>query len=77
MAKKSMHREHIKQEMCDLIETIDLEDLQKRFMKSRWLDLVLWLEGRAVKSRNRHYTLRLITIIGGVIVPALVSVNSL
>ena len=76
MAKKSTHREPIKQEMCDLIETIDLEDLQKRFMKSRWLDQVLWLEGRAVKSRNRHYTLRLITIIGGVIVPALVSVNS-
>lgn len=45
-------------------------------MKSRWLDQLLWLESRAVKSRNRHYTLRLLTIIGGVIVPALVSVNS-
>lgn len=44
-------------------------------MKARWLDQLLWLEGRATKSRNRYYTLRLLTIIAGVIVPALVSVN--
>lgn len=76
MAKKMTYRDYLKQEMSDLIEQIDLQELQKRFMKSRWLDQVLWMEGRATKARNRHYTLRLITIIGGVIVPALVSVNS-
>ena len=76
MAKKATYQHYLKQEMSTLIELIDLSELQKRFMKSRWLDQVLWLEGRATKSRNRHYSLRLITIIGGVIVPALVSVNS-
>jgi hypothetical protein len=62
--------------MGDLIDKLDLSDLQKRFMKARLLDQVLWLESRSTKSRNRYYNLRLLTIIGGVIVPALVSVNS-
>lgn len=76
MAKKATYQDYLKQEMSELIDQIDLSPLQKRFMKGRWLDQVLWLEGRANKARNRHHTLRMITIIGGVIVPALVSVNS-
>lgn len=76
MAKKNTYHDYLKQEMSELIEEIELPSLQKRFMKSRWLDQVLWLEGRATKSRSRHNTLRLITIIGGVLVPAVVSANS-
>ncbi|MEQ8466528.1 MAG: DUF4231 domain-containing protein [Coleofasciculus sp. E1-EBD-02] len=45
-------------------------------MKARWLDQVLWLEGRATKERDRHHSLRLLTIIGGVIVPAMVGFKS-
>ncbi|EDX72254.1 hypothetical protein MC7420_8346 [Coleofasciculus chthonoplastes PCC 7420] len=45
-------------------------------MKARWLDQVLWLEGRATKERDRHNSLRLLTIIGGVIVPAMVGFKS-
>ena len=73
--KPQNYREQIKQEMCELIERTDLPDLQKQFMKARWLDQVLWLEGRAQQCRNQYYLLRLITIIGGVIIPALVSLN--
>lgn len=76
MPKKTSYRDYLKQEMNGLIDQVELSDLQKRFMKGRWLDQLLWLEGRATKSRNRYYMLRLLTIIGGVIVPALVSVNS-
>jgi hypothetical protein len=76
MAKKYNYQKELKQQMSELIEEVDVSPLHKRFMKSRWLDQVIWMEGRASKARNRHYTLRLITIIGGVIVPALVSVNS-
>ena len=76
MPKKNTYNDYLKKEMSELIEEIELPSLQKRFMKSRWLDQVLWLEGRATKSRSRHNTLRLITIIGGVLVPAVVSANS-
>ena len=64
-----------KQEMSELIEAIDLQPLQKQFMKSRWLDQVMWLEKRSKECRNKYYFLRMITIVGGVIVPALVSMN--
>ena len=63
------------QEMYFLIEQIELSDLQRQFMKSRWLSQMLWLENRAQQNRNRYYFLRLLTIIGGIIVPALVSIN--
>lgn len=69
------YRDRVKQEMSSLIENIELSDLQRQFMKSRWLSQLLWLESRAQQNRNRYYFLRLLTIIGGVIVPALVSLN--
>ncbi len=68
--------DQLKQELGELIEQLDLSSLQKQFMKSRWLDQLLWLESRAGKAQKRYYSLRLVTIIGGVIVPALISVNS-
>ncbi len=73
--KPKNYRDHFKEEICSLIEQIELSDLQQQFMKSRWLSQVLWLESRAQQNRNQYYLLRLITIIGGVIVPALVSLN--
>lgn len=73
--KPKNHRQQFQQEISTLIEQIELSDLQRQFMKSRWLEQLLWLEGRSQQNRNRYYLLRLITIIGGVIVPALVSLN--
>ncbi|MDJ0633634.1 MAG: DUF4231 domain-containing protein [Xenococcaceae cyanobacterium MO_188.B29] len=73
--KPKSYRDQFKEEICSLIEQIELSDLQQQFMKSRWLSQVLWLESRSQQNRNRYYCLRLITIIGGVIVPALVSLN--
>lgn len=73
--KPKSYRDQFKEEICSLIEQIGLSDLQQQFMKSRWLSQVLWLESRSQQNRNRYYLLRLVTIIGGVIVPALVSLN--
>ncbi|WP_293106339.1 DUF4231 domain-containing protein [Moorena sp. SIO3I6] len=74
--KKRSYREQFKEEIGGLIDGIDLSEMQKRFIKARWLDQVLWLDKRANQSRNHYYSLRMITIIGGVIVPALVGINS-
>ncbi|MEL7523161.1 MAG: DUF4231 domain-containing protein [Cyanobacteria bacterium J06553_1] len=75
LAEPKNYSDRFKQEMHSLIEQIELSDLQRQFMKSRWLSQMLWLESRAQQNRNRYYFLRLVTIIGGVIVPALVSLN--
>ncbi|MEQ9670900.1 DUF4231 domain-containing protein [Coleofasciculus sp. G2-EDA-02] len=76
MAKKNSYSQYLRNHLGKLIDETDLPPLKKEFMKSRWLDQVLWLEGRATKERDRHHSLRLLTIIGGVIVPAMVGFNS-
>ncbi len=75
MAKKDSYQEFLKADFQKLFEGMKLGDGQKHFLRSRWLDQVLWMEGKANSSRNRHYALRITTIIGGVILPALVSIN--
>ena len=75
MPEKLSYREWLKKDVGTLIEALDLPELQKHFLRSRWLDQVLWMEGRANSARDRYYALRLTAIIGGVIVPALVSLS--
>jgi hypothetical protein len=53
-----------------------VSDEQRRFLRSRWLENLLWMETVAQRTRQRYYTLRLVTVIGAVIVPALVSINA-
>src|SRR5882672_10901152 len=65
----------LKDELGALIDAVELPDLHKRFLRLRWLDQMLWAEKRAGQARNRYYSLRLLAIIGGVAVPALVSLN--
>ncbi|MFN6465595.1 MAG: DUF4231 domain-containing protein [Nostoc sp. DedVER02] len=72
MGKKEDYSQYLRQVFCGLIDRLDLSDLRKDFLKNRWLDQLMWLEGRATKERNAHHNLRMITIIGGVIVPALI-----
>jgi hypothetical protein len=58
-----------------LLDQLDLEPLQREFLRRRWLDQVSWLENRAAGSQRWYNRLRLITIVGGVIIPALVGLN--
>ncbi len=74
--QKFSYNDQLKQEFSKLIEMVELPPLQKEFLRSRWLEQILWMEGRAASARNWHRRLRLITIIGGVIIPAFVSLSS-
>src|SRR4030042_2403900 len=78
--EKSMAEKHscfgfLKQDLGGLIESLQLSYLQKHLLRSRWLDQVLWMEGKAASAQKRYYALRLVAIIGGVIVPALVGLK--
>ncbi|HEY9801281.1 MAG TPA: DUF4231 domain-containing protein [Leptolyngbyaceae cyanobacterium] len=75
MSNKDPYQEFLKEEFTNLIDSLTLSELQKKFLSSRWLDQMLWMEAQAGKARNKYYGLRLVTIIGGVILPALVSLN--
>jgi hypothetical protein len=65
----------LKGELEAVIDQLELSALQKRCLRARWLDAVTWLERKAKQAQRRYYTLRLLIIIGGVIIPALVSLD--
>lgn len=75
MGKKNSYRKYLQETLGGLIDKLDVSELRKEFLKNRWLDQLLWLEGRASKEQTMHYRLRLITIVGGVLVPAMVGFN--
>jgi hypothetical protein len=52
-----------------------LDGLQTAYLRDRWLDQTTWLGRSARRNQRNHYTLRLITILGGVAIPALVGLN--
>ncbi len=58
-----------------LIDALDLADHQELYLRGRWLDQVLWMESAAGKARRRYYSLRLLTVLGAVVIPALVSLD--
>jgi Protein of unknown function (DUF4231) len=74
MAKDS-YTEYLKNQLGELIDQLNISGLQKQFIKNRWLDQMMWLEKKAGESQRKHLRLRMITIIGGVIIPAMVSLN--
>ena len=72
---KTPYRERLKKDLEGIIASLDLQPAEKHFLRLRWLDQVIWMEGAANSARNRYYFLRLTTVVGGVIVPALISLD--
>lgn len=63
-------------EYSQLIDALNLEELPKKLLKSRWLDQLNWMEAASRKNQRYYYLFRLVCIVGGVIIPALVSANA-
>ncbi len=71
----SGHGDWLQADFDAMIDELSLSRLQRRYLRSRWLDQLVWTEGRASRAQRRYYTLRLVTIVGGVTVPALVTLD--
>lgn len=76
MRPQNSNRGGSKQSLEALIEALELSDLQKHFLRSRWLEQVSWMGGKARENRDYYYLSRRIAIICGIIVPILVSLNT-
>jgi Protein of unknown function (DUF4231) len=63
------------QEFGGMLDELDLDERQRRFVRSRWFDQMAWFEAKAKQTQRRYYVLRLVAIVGGLVVPALVSLN--
>lgn len=72
---KDPYTEFLKESFNNIFNQMQLKPLQRQFLKVRWLDQLLYMEKRAGHARSWYYKLRLTTIIGGVMIPALVSLN--
>jgi hypothetical protein len=73
--KSTSYIHQLEQVFGEVIQNSELSDLRKQFLRSRWLDQTLWMEARASRARNSYYILRLTAIVGGVIIPTLVSLS--
>lgn len=69
------YRDWLRQDFGELIDLLTVGELEKRYLRSRWLDQVLWTEQQAARQQRRYYVLRVIAILGGVLIPALVSLD--
>lgn len=75
MAKPPPYSNWLESEFGQLVDDLDLDPARKRFLRSRWLDQLVWTESKAARARNRYYALRLTTLIGALLVPALATLD--
>lgn len=75
MTKPPSYPDWLRGEFGQLVDDLDLEPPRKRFLRSRWLDQVVWLESKAGRARNWYYALRLTTLVGALLVPALATLD--
>ena len=54
----------------------DLDDEQKRSLENRWLHMVRYWDQRSRKSRRKYFAYRTIVLIGGVLIPTLVTLQT-
>ena len=74
-AQNETYAGQLQSQFLQIIDGLALADLQKRFLRDRWLDQLLWFEGKSAYNQRRYYAVRLMLIVGGVTVPALVSLD--
>ena len=66
----------LRQDLESVIDALStLSEQQKHFLRSRWMDQVIWMEAKASRARRWHYLLRLVAVVGGVVTPALVGLQ--
>jgi hypothetical protein len=68
-------RSVVESEFAGAIAAVSLPPAQRTFLESRWLGQVVWMESAAARSRVPHYALRLTTVVGAVVIPALVGLE--
>ena len=58
-----------------LIDGLVIDERKRDFIRRRWLEQVVWMEDKAARAKRRYFQLRLTTVIGAVLIPALVSLD--
>lgn len=67
--------QQMKKQMAERVDQLNIEDYQKSAIKERWQDQLMWLEGRSARAQKWYNGLRVTTVVGGVLIPALVGLS--
>jgi hypothetical protein len=59
-----------------LIDGLEIDERKRDFIHRRWLEQVVWMEDKAAAAKRRYFQLRLTTVTGAVMIPALVTFDS-
>jgi hypothetical protein len=59
-----------------IIQELELTRLQHEFLRLRWLNQVRWASRKAASAQRWYRILRITTIVGGVVIPALVALDT-
>ncbi len=62
-------------EMEPFLAALPITDIQRQMLRSRWLGQMIWMSRKADRAQRSYHWLRLVTVVGGVTVPALVSIS--
>jgi hypothetical protein len=60
--------------MAALIDTLEIPAFRKDLLRQRWLNQLGWMSRQASKARFRHLVFRIPVVIGGVAIPALITI---
>ena len=74
MTAGSASRESSSGRLGAMLATLDISDFQKGLLRDRWLDQVTWMSKQARTARRRYLLLRIPLIVGGVLIPALITI---
>lgn len=75
--KKLEYNEQLKQDFYRIIHSLDdISEIQKDYLKQRWLEQVLWMENRAGQMRSWHRQLRIAMIVASSLVPFVVAIDA-
>jgi hypothetical protein len=75
MERTDSYRDSLNKELRAVVDSLQVSELHKSYLKSRWLDQVLWMEGKAQQNSYRHHALRVVTLICGLIIPVLAGLS--
>lgn len=62
-------------DLATLIARLPITDVQRDMLRARWLDQLVYMSKKADYARRWYYRLRFIGVVGGVLVPALISIS--
>jgi hypothetical protein len=57
-----------------MLETLDITPFQKGLLRDRWLDQLTWMGAQSRKARRRYLAYRIPVVVGGVFIPALITI---